>query len=120
MVKEIYFRDPSDIKFKNDRVEVYSDLELLLNKIRMILMTKRGEVLGEPDLGLDLEDMLFEFSFDENKIRQSFYAQIQKYVYEQNTYKIDLDISVSSEDNIRTVIYLFVKIDGVTFLGLKI
>ena len=99
--------------------EAYSTLELLINKIRMILTTKKGEVLGEPELGMDLEDMLFDYSFDEYRLRQTFYAQIQKYVNEQNVYKIDLNISTST-DGVQTTIYLYVTIDDVTYLGLEI
>lgn len=119
MIKEIYFRGPEDPKFDSNQVEVYSNLELVLNKIRMILMSKRGEVMGEPDLGLDLEDMLFDFSFDEHKIQQAFYAQVQKFIIEQNIYKIDLNITTGT-DGIQTTIYLYVTIDDVAYLGLQI
>lgn len=119
MIKEIYFRDPSDSKFIYNSVESYSELELVLNKVRMILLTKKGEVLGEPELGLDLEDMLFDFTLDEYKLRQSFYAQVQKYITESNKYDIDLNIS-SGSDGVQTLIYLYITIDNVPYLQFEI
>lgn len=113
------FRDNSDPKWQYDKLEVNEDIELLLNKIRMILITKRGEVMGEPELGLDLEDMLFDFTFDEHTLKQSFYAQLQKYVTEQDIYKIDLNITTGIDER-ETVIYLFVTINDVAYLGLQI
>jgi lipid II:glycine glycyltransferase (peptidoglycan interpeptide bridge formation enzyme) len=38
----------------------------------MILYTNRGEVLGEPSLGMDLEDYLFQSSVNEAEIRNRF------------------------------------------------
>ena len=85
----------------------------------MILLTKKGEVMGEPELGMDLEEMLFDFNIDEYKLRQTFYAQLQKYVSEQDKYKIDFDISTGT-DGVSTVVYLYINIDNITYFGIQI
>lgn len=119
MIREIYFRDPTDPRWLPNIIETSSEIEVIINKLRMILMSKRGEVLGEPELGMDLEDMLFDFTFDENKVRQSFYAQIQKYVSEQDSYKIDINLT-NGTDGVKNIVYMYITIDNIAYLGYSI
>jgi hypothetical protein len=46
----------------------------------MTLFTKRGEVLGEPEFGIDVEKYLFEFSIDPFALTKDAGYQINKYV----------------------------------------
>lgn len=118
MLREIYFRDISDNKFDTNSLEINSKLESTLNKIRMILFTNRGEVLGDPDLGMDLDDFIFKFGISENVIRDRFYSQISKYIPERD-YKIDIDFSFET-DGVKNLIYLFINIDRQRMLGIII
>lgn len=118
MLREIYFRDPSDNKFNNSSLEVNSKLEALLNKIRMILFTNRGEVLGYPDLGMDLDDYIFKFGISENVLRDRFYSQIARYIPERD-FKIDIDFSFET-DGVKDIIYLFITVDKQRMLGIII
>jgi hypothetical protein len=63
MLKEIYCRNENDPKYVNTILETTDAIEALLTKLRMILFTARGEVLGYPNLGLDLDSMLFELNY---------------------------------------------------------
>jgi hypothetical protein len=46
----------------------------------MILFTKKGEVLGEPGLGMNLESMLFEKNVSAYEIKKEFQKQLAIYV----------------------------------------
>ena len=118
MIREIYFRDPSDPKFRSDRLETSSELEMLLNQIRMILLTNKGEVLGSYYLGLDLEKYLFEFGFNEGQVKKDFLTQVSQYI--KNTrYKIDMTFDYSS-DGVKDIIYLYITVDDQRVLGISI
>lgn len=119
MLKEIYFRDPTDPKYNIKKVEVNSGLETVLNKIRMVLTTKKGDVLGEPDFGLDLENMLFDTTFDEGLLKSAFFGQMQKYIAESYKYNIDLTVTTGT-DGISTTIYLYITVNGVPYIGIQI
>ena len=54
-LRDFYLRQTNDPAFRPDQLEVYDDLEGMLQQIRMVLFTQKGEVLGEPDFGLDVE-----------------------------------------------------------------
>ena len=60
--RDIYIKSEEDPGFRPDQVEVYDELEAVLQQIKMTLFTNKGEVLGEPDFGLQVEKYLFEFS----------------------------------------------------------
>jgi len=119
MLREIYFRDPSDPKFINGFLEINDKKEALISKLRMIVYTNRGEVLGEPELGLDLESYLFETNFNELVIRDRFYAQLAKYIPEHPEYEIDVSFSTQS-DGVKDTIFMYVTLNEEKVIGLEI
>lgn len=119
MLTEIYFRDETDMKYSPNYIEFSDKLEALLSKLRMILYTNRGEVLGEPELGMDLENYLFEPGLNENIIKERFYAQLAKYIPEHIEYNIDCSISTQTNGVINTS-YLYITINNQKFIGLQL
>ena len=45
--------------FKSNVVEHNDLLEFAIQRIKMILMTKRGDVMGFPTFGSSIEDLVF-------------------------------------------------------------
>ena len=66
MIKEIYCRMPSDANYKRNGsvIESTSMEENLLQRIRICLGTRKGEVLGDPFFGINLEDYIFDMGPD--------------------------------------------------------
>lgn len=76
MLREIYNRDPSDPSYKADQIEVTDALEACIGKLKMLIFTRKGEVLGDPRFGLNLEDLIYDFNISEKGLRD----EIQKYL----------------------------------------
>ena len=119
MLREIYFRDITDLKFSPDYMEISDKIEALLSKIRMLLYTNRGEVLGEPDLGMDLESYLFEPGLNESVLRDRFYAQLAKYVPEHVDYSIDCSFDTQS-DGFSNTAFMYILINNEKVLGIQV
>lgn len=119
MLREIYFRDPSDMKFVNGVLEVSDKLEAVITKLRMILYTNRGEVLGEPELGMDLENYLFESGLNEGIIKDRFYANLAKYVPETADFQIDCSVTVES-DGVKDTGIIYITLNNEKILGVQI
>jgi|694.fasta_scaffold145945_2 hypothetical protein len=85
MLREIYNRDPSDPNYKAEQIEVTDALEACIGKLKMLIFTRKGEVLGDPRFGLNLEDLIYDFNISEKGLRN----EIQKYLI---TYIPDFDI----------------------------
>ena len=73
-IRDFYMRTETDPLFREDQIEEYDEIEACVNQIRMTLLTRRGEDLGEPDFGLEIESYLFEFEVQLNlKIYQELH-----------------------------------------------
>lgn len=97
-IRDFYIRESTDPAFQPNQLEVYDDLESMLQQIRMTLFTQKGEVLGEPDFGLDVEKYLFEFSIDPFSLTREAAAQINTYVGETRKRPISVKPAKYSDD----------------------
>lgn len=110
-LREIYFRGDTDPKFRSDRVEVTDDLEATVQQIMMTIFTKKGEVLGEPSFGLNLDNYLFEFDVDPTGLSRVAQEQIYTYVFETKKRKITIQPSIYSDTRVnREVLVLMIDI----------
>ena len=80
MIQEIYIGIPNTNQYKEKTIEITDDIETILQRIRMVLGTRKGVVLGDTDFGMNIEDYLFDMNFSEEKIRKEILYQIAKYV----------------------------------------
>ena len=117
MLRELYCRNVSDPGYDANVIETGSALEALLIKIRMILFTRKGEVAGAYNLGMNLEDMLFKFSFNASKVQEDFYSQLFAYVPESSDFKVDVKVNFVP-GTVRDIAYLDIYIDGTKYLGI--
>lgn len=93
MIKEIYIRTPDDPNYLPGIIDFKSETEYLLNEIKVILGTSKGDVLEEYNLGVNLEDLIF------NTVKNSM--QIEQMITEQlNTYAhVPAGMSISTKVN---------------------
>lgn len=76
---EIYNRDPEDPGYKEGQLEITDEVEIAIGQIKMLLLTEKGEVLGDPAFGLGLDSLLFELNLSEDSIREEIRKQIDVY-----------------------------------------
>ena len=93
-LRDFYIRRDDDPAYRANQYEVYDATESMLQQIRMTLFTRKGEVLGEPDFGLEVDKYLFEFDIDPFSITKEASAQLSKYVGE--TRKRDVTVRPAS------------------------
>lgn len=118
MLKEIYCRNESDPGYLPGILETTSPYEALLTKIRMIIFTNKGELLGDPNFGLSLEQMLFEIGANEKQITENFYGQLGIYVPDTVNMPIELKVSFT-QGTVRDICYIDIYIDGKKYLGVE-
>ena len=76
MLREIYNKDPEDPNYKEDQLEVTDPLEACVGKIKMMIFTRRGEVLGDPSFGLDLESLIYDMNLSEASVKKELQNNI--------------------------------------------
>ena len=82
MLREIYNKDPDDPNYKADQIEVTDPLEACIGKIKMLIFTRKGEVLGDSSFGLDLESLVYELNLSEESIKKEIQDNIRAYIPE--------------------------------------
>ncbi len=97
-LRDFYTRTMDDPKYLGDRVEISDELESAIQQVKMTLFTRKGEVLGEPDFGIDLDSYLFEYSIDPLSLAQDATGQINKYVAEARKRQITVSPSMYPDD----------------------
>lgn len=110
-LRDFYTRTMDDPKYLGDRVEVSDDLESTIQQVKMTLFTKKGEVLGEPDFGIDLNKYLFEYDIDPMSLSHEATSQVNKYVAEARKRQITVNPSLYPDDKSnRDILVLLIDI----------
>lgn len=92
MIREIYTRDANDPLYDENKIENNGLLEVLLSKLRMILGTNKGEVLGEYPLGIDIESLVFKTRKNAKEIENEIHNQLGMYVGGYTGYNIKPEV----------------------------
>jgi len=101
-LRDIYSRDVDAPKYQASRLEVDDELDDLIIKIDNCLFTRRGEVLGAPDFGCNLDDLIFSLVNNEEVIRNKIGEQIVAYCltgYDGLSVDVQVKFFASAERN---------------------
>lgn len=112
--KDFYFRSPGDPNYKDGIFESNDPIENAIQQVRMTLLTRKGEVLGE-DIGFNAEKYLFDFEFsDLSQMEREANEQINEFVLLSRPYAIRAEaFTVDDEfDPYKVSLGLGVKVDG--------
>jgi len=116
MIREIYCRNSNDPGYRPNQLETSNEIEALLTKIRMILFTSKGEVLGFPNLGLSLEEQLFELNANTALLQNAFYGQLATYAPESGKFKTEISVRFVPGE-VRDFCFIDIYIDGTKYIG---
>lgn len=61
-------------------LEESNEARILIGEILMLLFTHPGDVYGEPDMGIDLKQFLWEVNFSNYELERYVMYQINKYI----------------------------------------
>lgn len=93
--REFYISYPGHPRFERKKLAEDDPINVILQKFEMILLTNQGDVFGEPDMGCNLEELLFETRLSADVIKGDIEEQIMKYIPElggQIDYVLDVNI----------------------------
>ena len=119
MVRDIYIRTPEDANYVFGLFEHQDVIESIITKIKMILGTRQGQVLGDVNFGIALEDLVFETRVNKFDLEEKIRAQLTQYVSETSKYRIDPKVSFGKTENYDYCVVDFF-IDNIKALGILI
>jgi hypothetical protein len=109
---ELYIKTNGDPNYDPNKLQSDSRIATLLAQLDVILFTRRGEVLGEPGLGCNLEDLVYSLNYNDSQIKNEIELQLAKYVplASQMGVTVDVEFDIASSD--RDAIFININIDG--------
>ena len=99
MIKEIYCKLTSDPNYEKN-IESTDEIQNILTQIRTVLGTKKGQVLGSYDFGINLNDYLFQYNIDKAIVLYNINQLLASYVYyDQVKYDIYVDVEYGHDED---------------------
>lgn len=116
---EFYVKNIDEPNYSSNEMQLDAELELLLTQISTMLFTRKGEVLGEPDFGANLEDYVYELRYNDYQLKTVIDNQLNQYIPLSSKYKVDVNIEVV--DGVANhVVFLDITVDSRFQLGVYI
>ena len=113
---EFYIKSIGDPNFNPDKLDSSSEISRLLTQIETLLFTRKGEVLGQTDFGVNLEDYIYSFQYNDYLLKGAIDVQLSKYVPLAAKYNTTVDVKFT-EESTRHVALINVTIDSKYQIG---
>lgn len=108
-IKDFNIRYKGHPKYNINRIVEDRTMEFIIQKLEMVLMTNKGEVMDDYDFGANLEYYLWSTKVPVNKIENEIQEQINTYIPEMN--KLDYTINIELfQGTIRDILKVNIKI----------
>lgn len=88
MITEIYTRQEDDPHYEGPIIETSDRIEGILAKVRMILGTRHGDIMGDYNFGVDLERMVFMTAKSQSDMEGIINEQLNLYLGADSKYKV--------------------------------
>ena len=97
-------------KYTTGEVNESEIINVIIQKYEVMLFTNQGEVLGFPDFGAHLLDLLYQTKVSSNFVRDKINQQIQDYIPELFQFNYSLDVVfVQDPENFQDIMFVNLK-----------
>jgi len=80
--KDFYVMYKGNPYYEGDKIEEDSVIRVIIQKYYNLLFTNKGDVLGDPEFGANLEELLYETGLDDVSVKQVIIDQLEIYIPE--------------------------------------
>lgn len=110
-VKDLVIRYDGHPKYEKNRIVEDDEIEVIVQKLEMILFTNKGEVLGDIEIGCNLEYYLWKTRVTTGTLKSKVEEQIASYIPELSAlgYLFNIDLY---EGTLRDILYLNFVVKG--------
>ncbi len=108
-IKDLNIRGKNHPKYSSTRVLEDRTIEFVVQKLENLLFSNKGDVLGDPDFGANLEYYLWSTNVPVGKIEDEIRNQINEYIPELNSFQYNLSVEIY-EGTVRDILQINIKI----------
>lgn len=116
---DFYVRVKGDPNYDANKVHSESELSQLIGQIETMLFTNRGEVLGAPEFGANLEDLIYSLGYNESQIQAIIDGQMKRFIPLATKYDVQTQVSFY-RGNVRDIAQINIEIDSKYQVGVYI
>lgn len=116
---EFYIKKYGDPKFDSGQMEVDDEITELLIQLETLLFTSKGSVLGDPDFGLNLDDYVYSFRYNDKMLVKVVSEAINIYIPLSKKYSVEVTVDFTDEVD-RHLVFISIVVDAKYQVGLYI
>ena len=116
---DFYVRVKGDPNYDATKVHSESELSQLIGQIETMLFTNRGEVLGSPEFGANLEDLIYSLGYNESQIQAIIDEQMKRFIPLATKYDVQTQVAFY-RGNVRDIAQINIEIDSKYQVGVYI
>jgi hypothetical protein len=97
-------------KYTTNEIVEDEVVSVIIQKLEMVLFTIKGDVLGQPDLGANLLELLYETKVSDTFVKRVVQEQISLFIpeLEQSTYTINV-VFAQDPANFQDIMFINIK-----------
>lgn len=108
---DFFIVSETDPSYEEGKLIEDNIVDVILQKYKMILFTIKGDVLGEPNLGADLELLLHQTKVSAEYVENQIHTQISEYIPELLNMNYTLKVVFAQDiENYYDIMYIYFKI----------
>lgn len=116
---DFYVKTLGDPNYDPTKVHTESELAQLIGQIETTLFTNRGDVLGEPNFGCNLEDLVYSLNYNEQQVQDVVKQQLKIYVPLATKYDVKTTVAFYRGE-VRDIAQIDIEIDSKYQVGVYI
>ena len=116
---ELYIKTIGDPNFRDDQLQSDEEIQMMLTQIETLIFTNKGEVLGNPEFGLNLDDYVYSFRYNDDMLKGVVSSAISQHVPLSNKYPVNVTVDYTTESD-RNAVYIDITIDNRYGIGLYV
>ena len=116
---ELYIKTIGDPNYDADQIQADEDIQMLLTQIETLIFTNKGEVMGNADFGLNIEDYVYSFRYNDTMLQNMIEEGISRFVPLSYKYPVSVKVEFTPEIE-RNMVFIDITIDNRYGIGLYV
>lgn len=96
---DFYIKNKFEPKYLDSLIIEEDIINVIIQKYKLIIFTNKGDLLGDPDFGGDIELLLFQTKVSESFVKNEIIKQINKYIPELMNMNYGLELIFTQDPN---------------------
>lgn len=116
---ELYIKALGDPNFDAEQLQADEDIQMLLTQIETLIFTNKGEVMGNTEFGLNIEDYVYSFRYNDTMLQSMISDGISRYCPLSYKYPVSVTVDFTPETE-RNMVFIDIIIDNNYGIGLYV